>query len=66
VTRIEHRLAALESRLHRNGGSDPMALYHAMLELGHDAPMPQAGQPVQDWLRTVPTPALEALLEAYE
>lgn len=62
--RIDRRLAELESRV-RGGGSDPMALYHAMLELGHDAPMPQAGQPVQDWLKAVPTPALEAMVEAY-
>ena len=61
---IEKRLQALESSYQSAGSSDPVPVYHWLVEQGHEAPEPLDGESFRDWLARLPNEALQALMDA--
>ncbi|WP_280569772.1 hypothetical protein [Chromohalobacter sp. 296-RDG] len=59
---LEKRLAALEQQAKGTDDQDPSRMYHAMLELGLEAPEPMGGETCTEWLTRVPTKTLEPLM----
>lgn len=58
----ERRLRALEAL--RPERSDPRRIHFALEAAGLESPPPRESETIEDWLKRVPTCALESLLNA--
>ncbi|WP_275289312.1 hypothetical protein [Halomonas elongata] len=61
---VMKRIERLEQQSSTADDQDPSRTYHAILELGLEAPEPMGGETVKEWLTRVSIESLRAILDA--